>query len=1095
MRTRSKASRHTAGEGFQFGLNFGPAHSHPPVNPEQFPNNFGGLTAGRQIREDLRSSHDHLIITGFTSLETIVSYLADIEASVYRPRRVRILLGHEPVVRSTIWHSRHQRLQQEVVDYWLEQNISISNCVQVVRAIEALKHGRDNGTIEVRTSAQRKVHAKIYCGDGAVTTGSSNFSESGLQQQIESNTRFTRERDPGKWRWLTGYAEWIWEDGRDFVDGLLDLLQQLLSHVTWQDALARACAEILEGEWAKRSLARLDEEEAVKLWPTQRQGIAQALWIIENQGSVLIADAAGSGKTRMGAHLLKAVVERLWQTGRGRLALPLLTCPKSVQDSWQEELRRCLLEVAIHSHGILSRENSKEAGLLETALRHAQTFAVDEAHNFLDSKSQRTRRLYGGMADLVVLFTATPINKGTHDLLALIDLLGADNFDDETAALLERANWRRQNIEGFSPEERAILKHAIERFMVRRTIPMLNAAIDDDPDAYRDSYGERCRYPTQNAQTYTCDSLPEDEDLAQQICTETGKLRGLIHIGKRIVPMGQVNGVSLRNPEDEVEVRLRMASQLAVYQVMSCLRSSRAALIEHIYGTGKAMEAFGLQNVIKGTETGNYVRKLENMIGWRPENPEALPLPSWLTNCDEYAKACREELQTYRRIADLTLAMSDARENSKASQLAALLKSHRKIVAFDWHVITLSDIRQRLGRLGVKEVYVATGSDHRTRERVRQLFDLEVGAPDVRAIALCSEAMGEAIGLQRASAIVHLDMPSTIRRAEQRIGRVARMNSPHRKIDVLWPKERPNFALRLDQRLVERHEIVEAFIRANLQLPPELTTELGASDLFIHISGEEPDAQWEAMGDAFAPVRGLIEGDDALIPADTYEDIRASRVQVVSSVSVVDARTPWTFLAVAGTEWGAPRWVYLDKTTETPIVDLQSVTERLRANLSEATTNLELDEPAGRQLNDAVEQLQRSEHLLLPRKKQRALEQMRRVLRRYRKDARNDGDAERIFFVDDLLRLLEGTVDDQGVDLRALADCWLSVIAPYWRQRLAQPRRTRPLRIRELDKTLMSKEQSIPTEMLRTAFESTNLTVKPVERRIVAAIVGVVPGR
>ena len=34
------------------------------------------------------------------------------------------------------------------------------------------------------------------------------------------------------------------------------------------------------------------------------------------------------------------------------------------------------------------------------------------------------------MADVVVMFTATPINKGARDLLRIVDLLGADNLED-----------------------------------------------------------------------------------------------------------------------------------------------------------------------------------------------------------------------------------------------------------------------------------------------------------------------------------------------------------------------------------------------------------------------------------------------------------------------------------------------------------------------------------------------------------------------------------------------------------------------------------------------------------------------------------------
>ena len=33
-------------------------------------------------------------------------------------------------------------------------------------------------------------------------------------------------------------------------------------------------------------------------------------------------------------------------------------------------------------------------------------------------------------ADHVLMFTATPINRGAEDLLSLVDQLGADNFED-----------------------------------------------------------------------------------------------------------------------------------------------------------------------------------------------------------------------------------------------------------------------------------------------------------------------------------------------------------------------------------------------------------------------------------------------------------------------------------------------------------------------------------------------------------------------------------------------------------------------------------------------------------------------------------------
>jgi hypothetical protein len=350
-----------------------------------------------------------------------------------------------------------------------------------------------------------------------------------------------------------------------------------------------------------------------------------------------------------------------------------------------------------------------------------------------------------------------------------------------------------------------------------------------------------------------------------------------------------------------------------------------------------------------------------------------------------------------------------------------LLQQHGKIVAFDWHLITLHDLERRIRQRGDYEVLVATGTDDSMRTRVRDLFDSDRTARDHPAIALCSEAMSEAIGLQRASAIMHLDMPSTIRKAEQRTGRVARMNSPHQTIDVLWPRETGPFSLKLDERLVERHRTVATLIGANLELPPELTEELYAADQLESIAQESQSDRWDDLRDAFAPVRSLLEGEDPLVPPEVYERLRKSTARVVSSVSVVQAESPWAFFAIAGTEWGAPRWVYLDEAVTDPVIDLESVEAALRCRLDFTTVDRPLDDKAADVLTAFVARLKASEHLLLPKKKQRALEQMVKVLKRYATGAAKVGDEDRMRLAHELVGLMNRQFEDQAVDLRALA--------------------------------------------------------------------------
>ena len=88
-----------------------------------------------------------------------------------------------------------------------------------------------------------------------------------------------------------------------------------------QDArIGRACAELLEGDWARALLHEGYLPGEAELWPAQRQGIAQALYVLSRQGSVLVADATGSGKTRMGANLVRAIQEQIASSGRLRPA-------------------------------------------------------------------------------------------------------------------------------------------------------------------------------------------------------------------------------------------------------------------------------------------------------------------------------------------------------------------------------------------------------------------------------------------------------------------------------------------------------------------------------------------------------------------------------------------------------------------------------------------------------------------------------------------------------------------------------------------------------------------------------------------------------
>lgn len=392
----------------------------------RFPVNEAGRQVGSTVVADLAGSAAPLVVAGYSSIGELIELIARwARRNTGADQRLRVLLGTEPFARASVrFGDVRTAFTDEVNRFWLEERgLSILQSASLVAALEQLRQGRVEARFLQRPGAG--LHAKIYVGDQAATVGSSNFTTAGLRTQLEANARFDRDVERDRFDQLRQIAENYWSAGSGWDAELVALLESLLAVVGWREALARACAELLDGVWADRYLTDVAAGVDSALWPSQRAGIAQALWIIERVGSVLVADATGSGKTRMGAHLVRAIRDRLWATGRVRTDRNALVCPPAVIDTWEHEIHQCGLAIQTVSHGKLSRSgrNGERSSREELLVADTQVLAVDEAHHYLNPAATRTQQIRGTQADHVALFTATPINRGSSDLLQLVALL------------------------------------------------------------------------------------------------------------------------------------------------------------------------------------------------------------------------------------------------------------------------------------------------------------------------------------------------------------------------------------------------------------------------------------------------------------------------------------------------------------------------------------------------------------------------------------------------------------------------------------------------------------------------------------------------
>lgn len=1062
---------------------------------KRYPHNWAGNTTESQIIPDLANSEDPLIVTGYASLDRVIDFIAN-ASNNQNPESFRVVFGSEPFeARQKNLTLKGQEFPSEVHEYWIEQGFSLFYSAKIIKAIALLEAGlvkpRYLGTLN------RKLHAKIYLGDSAVTIGSSNFTNTGLRTQLEANVRFSKSTDRTRYKEAALIAENFWNLGQDYSEELLKLLREMLKVVSWQEALARASAELLEGEWASKYIEFQTNTGEPKLWPSQIVGIARAMWIVETVGSVLIADATGSGKTKMGVHLIRAMINLAWSKGRARINkgkdLAVLIAPPSIQNSWINEATRCGVSVQVRPHSVLSTDNGKNTAESILAVKRAQILALDEAHNYLNLKSRRSRRLLSNRADHVVLFTATPINRNTLDLLSLIDWLGADNLDDETLDVLFRyLRGRSTGLKTLNHEEISTLRNAIRQVTVRRTKRALNEMIEKDPSAYVDGSGRMCQYPAHEPQIYDLPSPNKDLELATKIRALASTFYGTWLLG-----------TTFKKPEGLLQQgfsessfaarRIKAAPALALHSVMAALRSSRAALYELLVGTSAAHKQYGVTSAeAKKHGTGNALRRIRDTKAHGPPTWQLdCEPPAFLATTQAFNKACDHDMKICADIMRLLMDMGPSREKAKALAIAKAFKKNKRLLVFDSTLITLDVIKIELAKLiDTNLIRVVSGIDKVGREKLQVVFSR---TSEEHCVALCSDSMSESVNLQGASAVLLLDMPSVVRTAEQRIGRIDRMDSPYDSIEVWWPADPPEFAVRKKERLIQRLDVVKELLGSNIELPAFLSED-GEDDIFtveeaIAETNRSAEDGLLEVSDALTQVNNLVQGSDKIIPTEVYEAYRSVSSRVLSRVSLVKAKHPWAFFCVKGALNGAPRWVLYTGMDETPHVRVDVICSRLRILLNEETESLLLDDRSAEILSQFLQKMQSLEPLLLPQRKQRALQQMREVMVSYSQSASRRGEPDLAKRWDALAGVVGFEVNNGTIDMETIADNWLELVHPILITKVqARGKGGKPMLIRDITQDVIQAELSI--DDVEQRFDAIP-TIESIDRRVVACILGV----
>lgn len=1040
-------------------------------NQNRFPLNIPdlGRKVGDILEEDLLISSECIIITGFTSLTRIVEWLGTDKLS--NLKRVRILLGNDPILRKRAKYP-FSFIPIDLKEYWLNKGISLYLGSSVLNVISKLESG------QISIKYKDRAHAKIYVGDHHAIMGSSNFSKSGLEQQLEANIR---ESKKGEYNELKQLAELFYHEGKDYNGQLIKLLKELLADVTWEESLARGIAEVLEGRWFADHNEFFQNLEKKKFWPSQYSGLIEAINILIDKNNVLIADPTGSGKTKMCSAVMVSFIYWLWQNGEKYRSNLLLFSPPVVSNNWKREFADLnFLNCTLRSLGILSNTSESNLKDILKELEIADVLAVDEAHNLLNPLSNRSKKISKNEASYNILITATPVNKRLDDLVRIIELLDIDNLSDEDYEHFKEIKESKKSKATRKDVNR--LKGFIDQFLVRRTKADLNNLIDKDPEQYRNKVGNKCRFPKVNDKSYKTGESKEDRSIVKEIDSLSLQLRGLNYM-KNFEPPFYL----LRNEKEKeiyVKQRLSGAQSLAIYMLRYRLRSSKLALLEYLLGTSHVKKQFAINS--SKNETGNILETIRLLIGEIPDkNLEEQYFPDWLIDQDLYDKACKKEIDIYSKIIGLTNKLSLKRERGKVDQIIHLLNSHNIVIAFDSSLITLDFFNKLLEEKDSSiKSYIATGSNASIVDKVLKVCSHET--KHTNTVIFCSDMMSEGVNLQGASSLILLDLPSVIRLVEQRIGRIDRMDTDHESIDVLWPNDSEQYSLKGDRRLIETSAFVDATLGGNFSIPVDLRSKHfkevdSIEDLQQELSEHKGDTGWEGSHNFFKPIELLKE---KFIPNEVYKHIHDVHAQIKTNISFYQSDKDWCFICTRGSINTSPKWLFLE-IDKKPLTDFIGVA----GALTEKLPFVEKQRLPWSQskLDGFLKHFREYEKMLLPEKLRRSLDVAMFILDQNRKKKNISKDLK--FLINRNISLFNPSIKDEVVDYSSLAKLWIEILQPV----IDVVRNRRNYRRKALNLNVLKdhwKTVRLDEHALNRILEKCE-TTDSIDSRIAACIVGI----
>ena len=712
---------------------------------------------------------------------------------------------------TTITRKEGREFFEQSVEDEFEKSTTSSEVEKGVRVfIDWLKSGK----LEMRLYTEAPIHAKVYIMRkdpskvpdmfGSVITGSSNFSEAGLLNNLEFNVEL---KDAPDVKFALDKFEELWKKGEDIRDLYIETVQNntwMRDDITPYQLYLKTLYEFFKEE------INLDKENFQTLLPEgymrlqyQIDAVTQAKQKIDAYGGVFISDVVGLGKTYICAMLANSF---------SRNSYKLFICPPVLVDYWRSVLQE--FDVARYDVESLGKLDS----ILQKGTDKYSYVFIDEAHRFRNSDTESFTLLHQiCRGKKVVLISATPINNYTSDIENQLYLFqskqsgtinGIRNLEGFFRGLNGELNKYKKGSTAYMNQLRVnseiIRDKLLREVMIRRTRSEIEEYYAEDLK------NQGLTFPKAGSPEkiiYTFDEAT-NEAFNETIATikefKYSRYTPILYLKdkKKYAQMlvsqrnmgGFMKGVLVKRLESSFHAfRMTLGRFIESYEQFISMAETGTVYISKKVDVYDLLDDGNMEKLL-------YLIEQQDVMKFKTNEFEA-----------RFMKELRQDLAQLKYLQDLwNMVDTDPKlDEFKKNLTSNSIMRNKKVIVFTESKETAQYLCDNLKEIyGDSVIYFSGQSSQALKAEIEDSFNPKNKDRDNDKydLLITTDVLAEGINLHRANVLVNYDLPWNPTRIMQRVGRINRVGTEFDRIYVFnfFPTTQSEKQLPMEERILEK---------------------------------------------------------------------------------------------------------------------------------------------------------------------------------------------------------------------------------------------------------------------------------------------------